>query len=271
MFSSPFGESIVARAVEKGIITITIHNLRDWSDDPHNKVDDYPFGGGSGMIMKAEPVLRCVRMIIDSLGGEYPRLICLSARGDTYNQGVAKELAHETNLVLLCGHYSGIDERICQLVPFEEYSIGDYVLTGGEPGAMVLVDTITRMLPDSLGDFRSAEEDSFYDRLLGYPHYTRPEIVEDSSVPKQLLSGNHHQIDMWRRKEALRRTLLRRPDLLEERILTREELTILRSLQVVPGEDDFRPTGMGNQPEAHSELVDKDRGNGEQHNTQHGS
>jgi tRNA (guanine37-N1)-methyltransferase len=212
MFDGPLSESIVQRARERGLVEIALHDIRDWSTDRHRSVDDYPYGGGAGMVLKVEPVVAAVEAV---LAGAAPgaRLLVMSAGGRRYDQARAAELAAAPRLVLLCGHYEGFDQRVLDLLPVEEVSIGDVVLTGGELPAMVVIDSVVRLLPGAI-DADSARDESFTTGLLEYPHYTRPPEFRGLSVPETLLSGHHAKIDRWRRKEALRRTLRRRPDLL---------------------------------------------------------
>lgn len=212
MFSSPFEASILGKAIEKGLIEIRIVNIRDFTSDKHHVVDDTPYGGGQGMVMKVEPIARA----IEWAKAESPSAwtIYLTPQGRSFNQEMAEALSSKTHLILLCGRYEGVDERVREMFVDEEVSIGDYVLTGGELAAMVMVDTLSRLLPGVLGCDQSAEEDSFSESLLEYPQYTRPIDFRGQGVPEVLVSGNHEAIFQWRRKEALRRTVTRRPDLL---------------------------------------------------------
>jgi tRNA (guanine37-N1)-methyltransferase len=225
MFSSPLRESILGRAVEKGLIQIQTINIRDFALDKHQVVDDAPYGGGQGMVMKVEPIARA----IESVKAQNPsaRTIYLTPQGKPFHQDLARRLSGQPHLILLCGRYEGIDERVRELFIDEEISIGDYVLTGGELAAMVLVDAVSRFIPGVLGSDRSAEEDSFFNSLLEYPQYTRPVEFKGCRVPEVLLSGNHSAISLWRRREAIRRTSLRRPDLLAKASLTDEEKGLL--------------------------------------------
>lgn len=211
MFRGPFDESIVKRAKEKGLIEIYIHDIRDYTHDRHRKVDDRPFGGGPGMVFKPEPVFECV----EKIGAEDCPLIYLTPQGEPFSQKKAHELSRRERLVLLCGHYEEIDERIREALVGEEISIGDYVLSSGEVPAMVVVDCVVRLIPGVLGDSQSAEEDSFTNGLLDYPHYTRPAEFRGMKVPEVLLSGNHQEIRKWRKQMALERTKKVRPDLLQ--------------------------------------------------------
>jgi len=228
MFSSPFQESILAKAIEKGLIEVRTINIRDFALDKHRIVDDAPYGGGQGMVMKVEPIARA----IEQVKSEDPsvRTIYLTPEGKPLNQEIVRELSSRSHLILLCGRYEGVDERVRELFVDEEISIGDYVLTGGELAAMVLIDAVSRLLPGVLGSDRSAEEDSFFDSLLEYPQYTRPASFRGHGVPEALLSGNHQAISLWRRREALRRTQMRRPDLLSQASLSEEDKRILEEI-----------------------------------------
>ncbi len=231
MFDGPFGDSITKRAIENGIIDIHITNPRDYTDDKHHQVDDSPFGGGSGMVMKPEPMFRAVDDVLDKTNIKNRRILLMSPTGKTFTQEKAKELASYDQLIFICGHYEGFDARIVEHIPDEEISIGDYVLTGGELPAMVIVDAVSRMLPGVLGSEESAPTDSFYDGLLEYPQYTRPREYEGMKVPDILISGDHAKIDAWRRKESLRITLLKRPELLETANLSEKDKKILDELR----------------------------------------
>ncbi|RLB22897.1 MAG: tRNA (guanosine(37)-N1)-methyltransferase TrmD [Deltaproteobacteria bacterium] len=219
---------ILGKAIEKNLISINIVNLRDFTDDPHRSTDDRPYGGGEGMVMKPEPIVRAV----ESLGeiGSNSLRILLSPQGETFDQRLAWELSTLERLVLICGRYEGVDERVREICVDREISIGDYVLSGGELAALVVIDAVARLIPGVLGNYGSVMEDSFKDWLLEYPHYTRPRVFRGKSVPEILLSGDHERIRMWRRKEALRRTAIRRPDLLQKAHLTREDTKILEEL-----------------------------------------
>ncbi|MBR3747597.1 MAG: tRNA (guanosine(37)-N1)-methyltransferase TrmD [Selenomonadaceae bacterium] len=214
MFAGVFGESIIKRAVEKNILEIRFTQLRDFAFDKHRQVDDSPFGGGAGMVLKPEPVYRAVRDVLSKSDENISRKIILpDPAGEVFTQAKAKELAALDQIVFVCGHYEGFDARIYDLAD-ELISIGDYVLTGGEVPAMVIVDAVARMLPNVLGSAESAETDSFFDGLLGFPQYTRPREFEGKIVPEVLLSGNHAEIKKWRETQALNLTRTRRPDLL---------------------------------------------------------
>lgn len=233
MVASVLGHSIVKRAQEKGLLAVNVHNLRDYTADRHKVADDVPYGGGAGMVLKAEPILSAVDAIRGRIeaGGERVRLVVPSPHGRPFTQAYAQDLAREDRrVVILCGHYEGIDERVRIVLDPEEVSVGDYVLTGGELPALVLIDAATRLIPGTLGDPASLLEESFSDFLLEYPHYTRPAEVRGLGVPNVLLSGHHEAIRLWRRKEALRSTYLRRPDLLKDRVLTSEDQRLLNEL-----------------------------------------
>lgn len=224
MFSGPLDASLIQKAKEKGLIEVRIHDVRDFADDKHKTVDDTPFGGGGGMVMKVEPLSRA----LDSLQGQLKAgsevgMILTSAQGIKLSQEKAKELSLKDHLIMICGHYKGTDARLGELYPVEEISIGDYVLTGGEIPAVVIIDAVVRLIPGVLGDFESAQGDSFFEGILGPPEYTRPAEYRGLSVPEVLLSGDHEKVRAWRRREALKRTLHRRPDLLDEHQLSDEE------------------------------------------------
>lgn len=223
MFSGPFSESMVKRAVERDLVSIVVHNLRDWGVGKHKVVDDYPFGGSSGMVMKPEPLFEAVEAIRAQSADSPAPVILLTPQGRVFNQRIAGELAAFAQLVLICGHYEGIDERVREHIATDEISIGDYVLTGGELAAMVVVDAMIRRLPGVLGSEASVEEDSHTSGLLEYPQYTRPQVYRGWEVPHVLLSGNHARIAKWRREQSILRTLTRRPDLLDKADLSPEE------------------------------------------------
>ena len=208
MFQGPFTESILKRAQERGLLSIALHNIRDVATDKHHIVDDYPYGGGAGMVMKPEPIFAAIEAVYES-----GPIILLTPQGRLFNQQIARTLAQEQRVTLLCGHYEGIDERVRQHLVTDEISIGDYVLTGGELAAMVVVDAVSRLIPGVLGADASIQEESHSGNLLEYPHYTRPPEFRGWRVPDILLTGHHAQIARWRRKESLRRTRERRPDL----------------------------------------------------------
>jgi tRNA (guanine37-N1)-methyltransferase len=222
MFTSPFAESIVRRAVDRDLVSISIHNLRDWGLGKHRTVDDYPFGGGTGMVMKPEPLFEAVEAIKAASDQSAP-VILLTPQGRVFNQEVAAELAQHDRIILICGHYEGVDERVGEHLATDEISIGDYVLTGGELAAMVIVDAVVRQLPGVLGSDESAKDDSHANGLLEHPQYTRPQSYRGWDVPDILLSGNHAEIARWRRQQSILRTLRRRPELLERADLSPEE------------------------------------------------
>jgi tRNA (guanine37-N1)-methyltransferase len=230
MLNGYLGSSILKRAAQKDIISVSVHNLRDYSSDRHKKVDDYPYGGGSGMVMKPDPFFQ----IVESLWPEREKrmVVMLSPRGRLFNQETAMKLSYEErDIVFLCGRYEAIDQRVSDNLVDEEFSIGDYVLTGGELPALVIIDAVARLIPGVLGDFGSTEEESFSWGLLDYPHYTRPEDFRGMTVPDVLLSGNHGEIDRWRKKQAIKATLQRRPDLLENYILSEKDRKLLDEIK----------------------------------------
>ncbi|MBR3040856.1 MAG: tRNA (guanosine(37)-N1)-methyltransferase TrmD [Lachnospiraceae bacterium] len=225
MVMGGLNNSIIKRAMEKELISIQAVNIRDYTLDKHNKVDDYPFGGGAGMLMQAQPVYDCYKAVLEMCPNDEkkPRVLYMSPQGKTFNQEMAKELAKEEYLIFLCGHYEGIDQRVLDKMEVEEVSIGDYVLTGGEFPAMVMIDTISRLVPGVLNNDDSAVEESFSGKLLEYPQYTRPEIWEDMAVPPVLMSGHHKNIEKWRLEMAIENTKQKRPDLYEEYLKESEE------------------------------------------------
>lgn len=232
MFISPFSESIIKRAQEKKLININIIDIRDFAKDKHKSVDDYSYGGGPGMVLKPEPIIDAMEYIKNKKTiSRNGKIIVTSAQGKIFNQELAKKLSTKSNLIFICGRYEGIDERVRHLLKAEEISIGDYVTTGGEIPAMVMVDVIIRMLPGVLGKEESAINDSFYNGLLDYPHYTRPESFRGQKVPPVLLSGNHKEIETWRKKQSLLETLIKRPDLLVNRQFTKDEIRIINDLK----------------------------------------
>jgi len=215
MFAPVLNESMIKRAQSNGKVKINIHDLRDYTSSKHRKVDDRPFGGGSGMVICAQPIFSAVTHIKSKIKNQKSKIILLCPQGKKLDQKVAKRLARYKHLILICGHYEGVDERVRQNLVDEEISIGDYVLTGGELPAMVLVDTVVRLIPGVLGDKNSLNFESFEGNLLEYPQYTRPADFRGQKVPAVLLSGNHKKIEEWRTREAVKRTLKRRPDLLK--------------------------------------------------------
>lgn len=240
MFGQVFDHSIIRRARDRGMVSIRLHNIRDYARDKHRLTDDTPYGGGGGMVLKPEPIFNAVETILglqvppdgykaDPAAGR-PRIILLSPQGRTFTQALAQTLSTESHLVLLCARYEGVDERVRQLLISEQISIGDYVLSGGEIPAMVLVDTLVRLQPGLLGDPDATADDSHATGLLEYPHYTRPPEFRGYGIPEVLLSGNHAAIDAWRRQQALQRTLQQRPDLLTRAALTPQDQTFLQTL-----------------------------------------
>ena len=229
-FENIFSYSIIKRAIEKKLIEINVYNLRDFTLDKHKTVDDKPFGGGCGMVFKPEPIFRAVEFIKEKRG-ENLRIILLSPQGKLFNQEKAKELSKYKNLVLICGHYEGVDERVVRYLVEEEISIGDYILTGGEIPALVIIDCVSRILPGVLGKEDSLKEESFSRGILEYPQYTRPRKFRNFSVPEVLLSGDHKTIEKWRLKEALRNTYKKRPELLKEEKLTEYEKKLLLEIK----------------------------------------
>ena len=229
MIMQGLATSIVGRALEAGILHIEAINIRDYSANKHDKVDDYPYGGGAGMLMQAQPVYDAWKSVVERIGKK-PRCVYVTPQGSTFTQQTAKELAIEEELILLCGHYEGIDERVLEEIVTDYISIGDYVLTGGELAAMVMVDAISRMVPGVLGNQASSSAESFEGNLLEYPQYSRPEEWQGKKVPEVLLSGHHKNIEIWRRQQSLLRTRERRPDLLQKATLTPEEHQWLEEL-----------------------------------------
>ena len=229
MFDGPLTESILKRAAEKGLIEITLHNIRDFAYDRHSVTDDYPYGGGAGMVMKVEPLTACIERVKEDR--PRARLILTSPRGRPFSHAVAEELARHEELLIICGRYEGVDERVRELFVDDEISIGDFVLTGGEMAAMVMVDAVSRFVPGVLGSDESALSDSFSDGLLEYPQYTRPAEFRGLKVPDVLLSGNHQKIATWRRSQSLTRTVQSRPDLLENADLSPQERNYIKNVQ----------------------------------------
>jgi tRNA (guanine37-N1)-methyltransferase len=231
MIEVPLGDGIVQRARERGLVSIQVHDLRDFTDDRHRTVDDAPFGGGPGMVMKAEPFFRAVERILPCGAGPADAVVLLSPRGRRFDHATAVRYGTLDHLVLLAGRYEGIDERVRQGVATEEVSLGDFVLTGGEVAAAAVSEATVRLLPGALGDEGSADADSFSHGTLDYPHYTRPAVMRGLDVPDVLLSGDHERIARWRRKEALRATLRRRPDLLSGARLDAPGEALLREIE----------------------------------------
>ncbi|WP_321387926.1 tRNA (guanosine(37)-N1)-methyltransferase TrmD [uncultured Enterococcus sp.] len=230
MFEGPLGESIIGKAVEKELLDIQVFNFRDFSDNKHQTVDDYPYGGGAGMLLKAQPIFSAMEAIEEQAPQTKKRVILLDPAGKQFDQSMAEEFSQEEHLVFICGHYEGYDERIRTLVT-DEVSLGDYVLTGGELGAMVMVDATVRLLPDVLGNNLSAQTDSHSTGLLEHPQYTRPAEFNGMMVPEVLMNGNHKLIEEWQLKESLRRTYQRRPDMLEKLELTEQMKKMLQEVQ----------------------------------------
>ncbi|GHH96537.1 tRNA (guanosine(37)-N1)-methyltransferase TrmD [Neobacillus kokaensis] len=231
MFTGVLGHSILHKAAEKSAVHYNVVNFREFSDNKHSSVDDYPYGGGAGMVLMPQPIFDGVAALKERADSKNQRVILLCPQGTRYDQRKAEELAKEEHLIFICGHYEGYDERIRKHVVTDEISIGDYVLTGGELGAMVVIDSVVRLLPEVLGNEESHQKDSFSTGLLEHPHYTRPADFRGMKVPEVLLSGNHKMIEEWRNKEALRRTLERRPDLLEKMELTPQQEKWLREVE----------------------------------------
>ena len=230
MVMNGLNTSIIGKAMEKELLSIKAVDIRDYTTDKHRHVDDYPYGGGAGMVMQAQPVYDCYKDIEKDLDKK-PRVLFMTPTGKTFNQDMAKELANEENLIFLCGHYEGIDKRVLDKIVTDEVSIGDFVLTGGELPAMVMIDAISRLIPGVLNNDISAETETFTDNLLEYPQYTRPEVWEGEAVPSVLLSGHHANIEKWRREQSLLLTKERRPDLFEKVELTKKDKKFLQDIQ----------------------------------------
>lgn len=230
MFEAPLGESIIGRAKDNNIITIDVLDIRNFSDSKHKKVDDYPYGGGAGMVLQAQPLFKA----LESMNAKECRIIHMSPRGRTLDKGLSMELSKENKIIIICGHYEGIDQRVIDYWVNDEISIGDYVLTGGELPAMVLIDSVVRLIPGVLSQEESFIEDSFFSGLLEYPHYTRPSDYKGIKVPEILLSGNHKKIEQWRKKQSLEITKKNRPDLFDKYIkrkdLSKDELESLQNI-----------------------------------------
>jgi tRNA (guanine37-N1)-methyltransferase len=229
MFSGPFDESIIKRAKDKQLIDISLHNIRDWAIDRHQTADDAPYGGGAGMVMKPGPLAGCIEAV--KVRAPDSTVVLTSPQGRRLTHTVAMELSQRSGLIIVCGRYEGIDERIRSRYAEDDISLGDFVLSGGEIAAMTIVDAVTRLIPGALGSNESAEYDSFGNGLLEYPHYTRPPEFQGMTVPDTLLSGNHELIRKWRRKESLRKTRTLRPDLLSHVTLTREDRKLLTEIE----------------------------------------
>lgn len=229
MIEQGFHSSITGRAMEKGLLQLFAVNIRDYAVNKHMRVDDYPYGGGAGMVMQAEPVYRCYEAVRESIGHE-ARVIYLTPQGKVFHQKMAEEFAAEEDLIFLCGHYEGIDERVLEEIVTDPVSIGDYVLTGGELPSLVMMDAISRLVPGVLGNDLSAVGESFADSLLEYPQYSRPAVWRDKEVPEVLLSGHHANVEAWRREQSVIRTARWRPDLLEQARLTQKERILAQKI-----------------------------------------
>ena len=231
MFSGPLTESILGRAQKSGLLSVTLHNIRDFASDKHLITDEPPYGGGGGMILKADPLVTAVEALLaDTIPAEHPPVILLTPQGRVFNQRIARELADQRRVILICGHYEGLDERARDLVVSDEISVGDYVLTGGELPAMILIDAAARYIPGVLGETGAADDDSHATGLLEQALYTRPLTYRGLTVPTALLSGNHAEIERWRRRDSIRRTWQRRPDLLLRAALSEDERYYLAQL-----------------------------------------
>ena len=231
MFASPFGESIIKRAIDRELVNIFIHNIRDYTHNKHRTVDDYPYGGGAGMVLKPEPLFEAVSSATKENEQSDNPIILLTPQGRLFNHQIAQELSLKPNLILICGHYEGVDERVREYLATDEISIGEYILTGGELAAMVVVDAVVRLLPGVLGSEQATDEESYTDGLLEYPQYTRPRMYKGWEVPPILLSGNHEEIAKWRREQSITRTLERHPDLLEDATLSEEDRKIMKKVR----------------------------------------
>jgi tRNA (guanine37-N1)-methyltransferase len=229
MLSSPLNFSLLKKAQEKGLINICLHDIRNWAQDKHKMTDDAPYGGGCGMVMKVEPVEKALAAVKSAAGESH--VILMTPQGETFNQGIAMELAARNHIIIICGRYEGVDERIRSHLVDREMSIGDYILTGGELSALVLIDAVSRLVPGVLGNAQSACSESFADGLLEYPQYTRPAQYKTWGVPEVLVSGNHAEIAIWRRHESLKRTYKRRPDLLAKRELSAADEQYLKKIK----------------------------------------
>lgn len=240
MIEQGLNTSIIGRGIDKGVLQLEVVNIRDFSENKHYKVDDYPYGGGAGMVMQAGPVYGAFESVArgieekkrregeEDLGEKRTRVVYLTPQGKVFDQAMARELAEEEDLVFLCGHYEGIDERVLDMIVTDYVSIGDYVLTGGELPAMVVIDAVSRLIPGVLNNDSSAEFESFHGHLLEHPQYTRPEVFRGEKVPEVLLSGHHGNVEKWRREKSIERTLERRPDLFEKAELTEKEIKIYK-------------------------------------------
>ena len=231
MIRTGLSDSIIGRAIENGLISVEATDIRDFANNKHNKVDDYTYGGGAGMLMQAEPVYRCYEDIIGRIGKEKVRVVYLTPTGNVFDQRMAEELAKEEDLILLCGHYEGIDERVLETIVTDNVSLGDFVTTGGELPAMVMIDAIARLCPGVLHNDESAVSESFGNGLLEYPQYSRPEVWNDMAVPEVLLSGDHAKVDKWRHEQSLLRTMERRFDLFKKYVIQHPEEFIPKKLR----------------------------------------
>ena len=229
MIEQGVNTSITGRAISNGLISLNTINIRDFSDNKYGHIDDYPYGGGAGMVMQPGPVYDSYQSVVNQIGYK-PRVVYLTPQGKVFNQHMAEEFSQEKDLVFLCGHYEGIDERVLEMIVTDNVSIGDYVLTGGELPSMVMIDAISRLVPGVLNNDDSAEFESFNDNLLEYPQYTRPAELMGKEVPPILLSGNHPKVDQWRREQSIIRTIERRPDLMEDANLTKDDIKFIKTL-----------------------------------------
>lgn len=231
LIEAPLRQSLLKKAQEKNLVEVRIRDIREFALDKHKTADDVPFGGGAGMVMKPEPICLALDEVLKTNTDKNVTILLTSPQGAKFTQKKALDLSKQTHLIIICGHYTGVDERVKLLYPVEEISVGDYILTGGEAAALVIIDATVRLLPGVLGNFAAAEEDSFYSGLLGYPQYTRPQIFRGLEVPEILVSGDHKKIARWRRKEALKKTLEMRPDLLKSFNITETDKKILEELK----------------------------------------
>ena len=230
MIEQGVNTSITGRAIQNNLISVNAINIRDFAGNKYGQVDDYPYGGGAGMVMQPGPVYRSYESVVEKIGYA-PRVLYMTPQGKVFNQGMAEEFAKEKDIVFLCGHYEGIDERVLEMIVTDNVSIGDYVLTGGELPSMVMIDAISRLVPGVLNNEVSAEFESFNDNLLEYPQYTRPAKFMEKDVPPILLSGDHGKVDRWRRNQSILRTMERRPDLMEKAKLDKEDLKFIRTME----------------------------------------
>lgn len=230
MIEQGVNTSITGRAIQNNLISVNAINIRDFAGNKYGQVDDYPYGGGAGMVMQPGPVYRSYESVVEKIGYA-PRVLYMTPQGKVFNQGMAEEFAKEKDIVFLCGHYEGIDERVLEMIVTDNVSIGDYVLTGGELPSMVMIDAISRLVPGVLNNEVSAEFESFNDNLLEYPQYTRPAKFMEKDVPPILLSGDHGKVDRWRRNQSILRTMERRPDLMEKAKMDKEDLKFIRTME----------------------------------------